>query len=89
MGQICVFTLPGCEYCYNLKRDLKKLSIPFIECSIVEFKEIWDQIVEQVKDDALPTVYIKTEGMDQGPLYMPGFNVFSEEEMIEKIKSHI
>ena len=89
MTQICVFTMYGCEHCYLLKKKLRELGIDFYECPTTDFKEIWDQVVEQVNDDAVPTVYIKTDGSDEGPIYMPGYNVFSEDEMIEKIKSHI
>jgi glutaredoxin len=86
---IIIFTLNGCGHCKNLKNRLFDLSIPFNEIEISNNQKIWDQVVEQTGHNVLPTVFIKKEGKEDGPVYVPGRDYESEDEIVEIIKTYV
>ena len=88
-NNIIIFTLDGCEYCDNLKNKLNNLNIPFQEFEITRNRTIWNQVIEQTGLDTLPTVFIREDYDDTGPVYMPGRDYESQEEILEIIKSYI
>jgi hypothetical protein len=86
---IIVFTLNGCIHCNSLKQRLKKLSIPYIDVEITKNENIWNQVVEQTGHDSIPTIFIKKKNTDDGPVYVPGRDYESEDEIVEIIKKYI
>jgi glutaredoxin len=88
-NQIVVFTLGGCRFCVDLKKELKKSEIIFTEIEISNNQTIWDKVVEQTGHNLLPTVYINKEGTDEGPVYIPTRDFNSPKEIIEIIKTFL
>lgn len=87
-NQIIIFTLDGCYYCMKLKSELDDLLIPYMEIEVTVNPQIWNQVVKQTGHDSLPTVFIKKENTDTGPVYIPGRDFENQEEIIEIIKTH-
>lgn len=79
----------GCQYCNDFREILKKENLSYQEYDVDENKYLWDQIVNQIGDENLPTVFIRNENESLGVLLMPDVNVESHEEMLEKIKESI
>jgi glutaredoxin len=88
-NQIVVFTLDGCRFCIDLKKELKKSEIPFSEIEISSNQTIWDKVVEQTGHNLLPTVYVNKEGSDEGPVYVPSRDFNSPKEIIKILKTFI
>jgi glutaredoxin len=86
---IIVFTLNGCGHCKNLKKRLSDISIPFTEIEIGKNEKIWNQVVEQTGHNVLPTVFIKKEDSEDGPVYIPGRDYQNEDEIVEIIKTFV
>jgi glutaredoxin len=89
MNQILIFTLNGCGYCVNLKNYFKENSIPFTEVEINSNREIWTQVIEQTGKNLLPTVFIKKESSDNGPVFVPSRDFNTPEELHEKLKIYL
>lgn len=89
MPEIIVFTLDGCSHCVILKSKLNEETIPFTEIEITLNEKIWDKVVEQTGHNVLPTVFIKYEDTDTGPVFVPGKDYESPEDLIPKIKNHL
>jgi glutaredoxin len=88
-NNVIVFTLNGCSHCVELKKELKKQQITFNEIEVGNNKEIWDKVVEQTGHNSLPTVFISLDGSDEGPVYVPGRDYDSREDLIKKIKIYV
>ena len=88
-NKIIVFSLNGCIHCVELKKELKKQNIPFIDLEIEENKGIWDVVVQQTGYNSLPTVFIGLNGEDEGPVFVPERDYESREDLIEKIKNYL
>ena len=86
-SSIVIFTLNGCFHCKNLKNRLNELNIPFIDVEIGQNQKLWDQVVEQTGHNVLPTVFIKKENTDEGPVYVPGRDYQTEDEIVEILKN--
>lgn len=86
---IILFTMDGCNHCESLKNRLDDHSIPYMNIEINQNPHIWEQVEKQTNSDYIPTVFIKSEGSDEGPIYVPGKDFMSEDEILEIIKSHI
>ena len=86
---IVIFTLDGCSHCDSLKKRLKGLSIPYMDIEITDNEEIWNQVVTQTGHNLIPTVFIQKEDSDDGPVYVPGRDYQSEDEIVEKIKEYL
>jgi glutaredoxin len=84
---IVIFTLNGCSHCKNLKGRLNDLEISYIDVEIGENQKLWDQVVQQTGHNVLPTVFIKKENSDEGPVYVPGRDYHNEDEIVEIIKN--
>ena len=85
---IIIFTLDGCDHCLTLKSKLKEINIPFQEIEINQNRNIWDQVVSQTGFNYLPTVFIKNDIDDHGPVFVPGRDYETQEEIIDIIKSY-
>lgn len=86
-SSIVIFTLNGCFHCKNLKNRLNELNIPFIDVEIGQNQKLWDQVVEQTGHNVLPTVFIKKENTEEGPVYVPGRDYETEDEIVEILKN--
>ena len=86
-NKLILFTLNGCGHCKNLKGKLKELSVPFTEIDVDSNQKLWDQVVEQTGHNVLPTVFIKKENTDEGPVYVPGRDYKTEDEIVEILKN--
>ncbi len=88
-SQVVLFTLNGCSHCSTLKKKLDEISIPFIEIEITSNQKIWDKVVEQTGHNVLPTVFIKKENTDVGPVFIPGRDFENVEDIVPKIKINL
>lgn len=86
---IILFTLDDCIHCKSLKKRLRIESIPYTEIEITNNEKIWNEVVNQTGHNSLPTVYIKKENSDTGPVYVAGVDFMSDDEGINIIKKHI
>lgn len=86
-SSIVIFTLNGCFHCKNLKNRLNELNIPFIDVEIGQNQKLWDQVVEQTGHNVLPTIFIKKENTEEGPVYVPGRDYETEDEIVEILKN--
>lgn len=87
--QIIVFTMNGCIYCTDLKSTLSQKNIKFIEAEVSNYPKIWKQVINQTGYNVLPTVFLKQDGTEEGPIYIAGKDFDTPEEFLEKIKSKI
>lgn len=85
--KVTVFTLNGCGHCLHLKANLDHLSIPYTEVEVTKNPKIWEEILEQTKQDRLPTVYVSEEGKDEGRIYIPEIDFKTIEEMVGILKT--
>jgi glutaredoxin-related protein len=88
-NSIIIFSLNGCGHCANLKKRLTGLEIPFQDIEINSNREIWNQVVSQTGHNTLPTVFIKKENDENGPVYVPGRDFNGEDEIVEIIKTYL
>jgi glutaredoxin len=86
---VILFTLDNCIHCKSLKKRLRIESIPYTEIEITNNEKIWNEVVNQTGHNSLPTVYIKKENSDTGPVYVAGVDFMNDEEGINIIKKHI
>jgi glutaredoxin len=85
---VVVFTMDGCSHCSNLKTRLHDNELPFLEIEITQNEEIWNQVVSQTGHNLIPTVFIKYEETEDGPVYVPGRDYQSEDEIVEIITKY-
>lgn len=86
--KLTVFTLNGCGHCMLLKTNLDHLKIPYKEVEVSKNESTWNQIVEQTKQNRLPTVYLAQEGKDEGKIYIPEIDFKSIDEIVNEIKNY-
>jgi hypothetical protein len=60
-----------------------------MDIEITDNEEIWNQVVTQTGHNLIPTVFIQKEDSDDGPVYVPGRDYQSEDEIVEKIKEYL
>ena len=88
-NKFIVFTMDGCGHCSELKKKMNSAEIEFTEIEIGENQKIWDQVVNQTGDNALPTVFVSLEGGDEGPVFVAGRDFFDKDEFIETLKTYV
>jgi len=89
MNEIIVFTLDGCGHCDNLKSELTVQNIQFTEIEIGLNQKIWNQVVEQTGHNVLPTVFIKKENTETGPVFVPDRDFKSVDEIVTILKKYL
>jgi len=89
MKTICLFTMKGCQYCKDFKDILKKEGLNYDEYDVDENPDLWNQIVQQVDEENLPTVFIRDNKVNSGVFFMSGLNVETPDEMLKKIKENL
>ena len=57
--KITIYTSETCAYCDQVKEVLKEKKLDFIEKSHIDFKEEWDEIVDLLGANMLPTILYK------------------------------
>jgi glutaredoxin len=87
--ELLVFTLEGCGHCKTLKQRLTTESIPFKEVEVGENKQLWNQVVEQTKNEYLPAFFIKNIGSNTGPFFCPDKDFKTDDEAITIIRKYI
>jgi glutaredoxin len=87
--KIYVFTLDGCGYCRILKDELSESKIPFTEIEVTVNEHLWEQVVKQTGYDNLPTVYIQKSESESGPVYVPGRDFNTQDEIMDIIKNYV
>jgi glutaredoxin len=88
-SEVVIFTLNGCSHCIDLKDKLNDVSIPFTEIEITNNQKLWDKVVNQTGHNVLPTIFIKKQNTDTGPVLIPGKDFNNVNEVIPKIKIHL
>ena len=76
------------EYTDEDKKELNELQISFNEIEISQNKKVWNQVVEQTKQNVIPTIYITKENTDEGLVFIPGKDFNNRDEGIEIIKKY-
>jgi glutaredoxin len=88
-NSVIIFTMKGCPYCLDLKTGLTEKNITYYEYMIHDHKNIWEQVVKQTGFRNLPTVYIKEGDSDIGPVFIPGRDFDTKEQIIEIIQGYL
>lgn len=78
-----------CPHCIELKNELQKQKIPYVEFKIHEEKAVWEQVVKQTGLRHLPTVFISEGDTEMGPVYVSGRDFQTTEKIIGIIKKYI
>lgn len=86
---VILFTLENCIHCKSLKKKLKSESIEYSEIEISNNQKIWDEVVNQTGHNSLPTIFIRKNNTDTGPVYVAGVDFMSDDEGLNIIKSHV
>lgn len=81
--------MKGCPNCSELKTSLSDLNISYTELPIHQYRYIWEQVVKQTGFRNLPTVFIKEGDTDTGPVYIPGRDFNTKDQIIETIKKYV
>ena len=87
MYNVNVFTLNGCSHCVELKNILKENKIEFNEFEISQNKEVFDEIVKLTGHNSLPTTFLQDPETNSGPVFVPGRDYKTKEELVEKIQN--
>jgi len=58
MSRICIFTVPHCIYCDNLKRFLREQKVRFEEINVSRDKEAKKVMIEQSGQKVVPILKI-------------------------------
>lgn len=85
---IVVFSMNGCMHCKSLKKRLENLSIPYIDIDVDRNPDLWSTVKKQTKLNLVPTTFVKQDGTDDGPVFVPTRDYETEDELIEKIKTY-
>jgi glutaredoxin len=86
---INIFTLNGCSHCVTLKEALKDNNIPYEEFEVTKHRDLYKEIKDKTKVDALPTVYLQNPETLSGPILVAGRDFNTKEEAIARIKKYI
>jgi len=85
---IVIFTLDNCIHCTSLKKRLKKEKIPYVDIDIDSNQNIWNQVINQTGHNVVPSVFVKSDDIEEGPIYVPGKDFEDENTIVEIIKTH-
>lgn len=89
MYSVNVFTLNGCSHCVELKKILNENQIEFKEFEIGKHQELFDEVVRLTGHNSLPTTYLQNSETGSGPIFVPGRDYKTKEELLEKIKKYV
>ena len=74
--KITIYTSKTCPYCDQVKEKLKESSIKFTEIDIIEYKDVWNNVVSLTTIPTTPTIEINNEFL------IPGRDFFNPESLI-------
>jgi glutaredoxin len=57
--KITIYTSETCAYCDQVKEVLKENKLDFVEKSHIDFKKEWDEIIDLLGANMLPTILYK------------------------------
>tara|TARA_R100001594_G_scaffold1680_1_gene7210 strand:- start:300 stop:686 length:387 start_codon:yes stop_codon:yes gene_type:complete len=80
---IIIYTSEGCEYCKNIKQLLNKADVKFIEKSVVDHQERWQQIMRLTGLGTFPTFEIGQE------YYIPGRDFGNPDQFVNFLKNYV
>lgn len=89
MYTVNIFTLTTCRHCLELKDLLRENQIEFKEFDISKNHDTFNEIVKLTGHNSLPTTYLQDTETGAGPIFVPGRDYLSKEELLEKIKKYI
>ena len=88
---VILFTMEGCPYCTQMKEELNKLNLEYIERDINEHEEEYDLFVEVTENDYVPAFMIieQPEGDAKTHLFAPERDFHEIEDGVKIIKEHL
>lgn len=55
-----VYTMEGCPFCHQIKEELKKNHLPFVERDIHEHQDEYDEFVRVTENEYVPAMMLLT-----------------------------
>lgn len=55
-----VYTMEGCPFCQQIKEELKKNKLPFVERDIHEHQDEYDEFVKVTENEYVPAMMLLT-----------------------------
>ena len=88
---VVLFTMEGCPYCVQMKEELNKLNLEYVERDINEHEEEYDLFVEVTENDYVPAFMIieQPDGDSKTHLFAPERDFNEIEEGVKIIKEHL
>jgi len=88
---VVLFTMEGCPYCVQMKEELNKLKLEYVERDINEHVEEYDLFVEVTENDYVPAFMI-IESPEEDPkthLFAPERDFMDIIDGVNIIKEHL
>ena len=76
-----IYTNKTCQYCDQVKKSLTESSIKFTEIDIIEYKDVWNNVVDLTATPITPTIKINNEFL------LPGRDFVNPQNLIEIISN--
>ena len=92
MKQVILYTMKGCPWCYEMKKQLKENKIKFHNRDIEKHSKEYDMFVELTGNDYVPAVMIvemKDEEAVGAQMLVPEKDFDEIHEAIEKVQNLI
>ena len=80
--ELVIYTNPTCPYCKQIKAELEKEEIKFIEKSTPDCLDEWNNIVELTNLPTVPTLVLDNN------YFIPGRDFTNPQHLIGKIKDY-
>lgn len=55
-----VYTMEGCPFCHQIKEELKKNQLPFVERDIHEYEDEYEEFVRVTENEYVPAMMLLT-----------------------------
>tara|TARA_R110002051_G_scaffold301411_1_gene369240 strand:- start:320 stop:724 length:405 start_codon:yes stop_codon:yes gene_type:complete len=79
--KIVIYASKTCQYCYTVKKSLTESSIKFTEIDIIEYKDVWNGVIDLTANSVTPTIEINNEFL------LPGRDFVNPQDLIEIISN--
>ena len=80
---ITIYTNETCPYCKQVKEELEKQNIKFLNRLTSEYTDNWNDIVSLTGMPTVPTIVFKDE------IYVPGRDFPNAQALVSRLKSHV
>lgn len=87
-NKIYLFTMYGCDHCNETKKKLIEEKIDFTDLDIVLYHKQWDEVVEKIGTNIVPTLLIR-ENEETSTVYLPNVDFNDVDGIIEIIKKNL